>query len=218
MSAGGVALRRGSLESPENVIVKVYRHTHGGTGDWGLYKTLGQLARQVADAFNTYLNIIQVEPKVEFLAPEMAIMDTQSDFLIIARFFWNFRKKFSEDEALVIERRLKDDFMTFITKDGHAKHELSALPAAFCHYSYTESGGQYVICNLQGVIEKGKFVFTNPVLHSNRETFGESDKGAKGIATFFENQVCTYLCQDFIKPTSLDKKRPPSYSEVCPDR
>ncbi|XP_052782696.1 uncharacterized protein LOC128218954 [Mya arenaria] len=219
----GVA--RGSFESPEFVIVKVYRHIHGGPTDWGHYKAGGQLARQVAGAFNSYLGTMKVGLQVEFLAPEMAIMDTQCDFQMFARFFWKFNKTFSEDEAVVIERRLKGDFMTYIDRRGEAKHVIAALPAAFCHFSYQESGGQFVICNLQGVLDKGKFVFTNPVVHSNSETFGESDKGAKGMATFFENHVCTYLCKDLIKPgytvkdsMSLDADRPPRYSDLFLDR
>ncbi|XP_052788416.1 myosin heavy chain kinase B-like isoform X2 [Mya arenaria] len=208
-----------------SVIVKVFGHTHGGTKTWGHYKAVGHLARQFAEPFNSYLGTTNAGPKVEFLTPEMAIMNTQSDFQMFARFFWNFKKIFSEDEAVVIERRLKGDFITYVHTTGHATHEMSALPAAFCHFSYQESGVQFVICNLQGVHDKEKFVFTNPVIHSISETFGESDKGAKGIATFFENHVCTYLCQDFIKPghiakefTALDEDRPPRYSILFPDR
>ncbi|WAQ96116.1 hypothetical protein MAR_028806, partial [Mya arenaria] len=122
------------------ILFKVFTYAHAGTRDWRHYKAVFYRTRQFIEPFNSYLGTTKARPKVEFLAPEVAIMDTQSDFQMFARFFWNFNKTFSEDEAVVIERRLKGDFITYIDTTGYATHEMSALPAAFCHFSYQESG------------------------------------------------------------------------------
>jgi len=72
---------------------------------------------------------------------------------------------------------------------------------AFSHYTYYKSGGQLIVCDLQGRYRfnrynrgKSRFELTDPAICSRRRSFGVTDLGEKGIETFFCNHVCNGFC------------------------
>lgn len=68
---------------------------------------------------------------------------------------------------------------------------------ALSHFSYHVTGGQYVLCDLQGGIYKHSVVLTDPVVLSRRHKFGVTDLGPDGISSFFSE----HECNDFCRPT-----------------
>jgi hypothetical protein len=73
---------------------------------------------------------------------------------------------------------------------------------AYSHYSYHSSGGQLVVCDLQGrykynryVRSKSRFELTDPAICSRRRLYGVTDLGEKGIESFFANHRCNEFCQ-----------------------
>ena len=71
---------------------------------------------------------------------------------------------------------------------------------ALSHFSYHRSGGQLVICDLQGGIQSqagrhNQAVLTDPVVMSRSRRFGITDLGPDGIANFFYWHECTEFCQ-----------------------
>jgi hypothetical protein len=59
---------------------------------------------------------------------------------------------------------------------------------AFSHYTYHRSGGQLIVCDLQGRYrhnqyskKKSRFELTDPAICSRRRTYGPTDLGEKGI-------------------------------------
>ena len=59
---------------------------------------------------------------------------------------------------------------------------------ALSHFSYHSTGGQMVLCDLQGGILQGKrkgVVLTDPVILSRTQSYGVTDLGPDGITTFF---------------------------------
>jgi hypothetical protein len=70
---------------------------------------------------------------------------------------------------------------------------------ALSHFSYYKTGGQMVLCDLQGGILQGKLrgvVLTDPVILSRSKSYGVTDLGPDGITTFFSRHQCNRYCQD----------------------
>lgn len=72
---------------------------------------------------------------------------------------------------------------------------------AFSHYSYHRSGGQMIVCDLQGRYRydrnrknRCRFELTDPAICSRRRNYGITDLGEKGIETFFARHVCNRFC------------------------
>ena len=73
---------------------------------------------------------------------------------------------------------------------------------AFCHFTYHRSGGQMIVCDLQGRYRfnryqrsKSRFELTDPAICSRWRNYGPTDLAEKGIETFFHNHVCNRHCQ-----------------------
>jgi hypothetical protein len=74
---------------------------------------------------------------------------------------------------------------------------------AFTHFSYHESGGQLIVCDIQGRYKynrfdkkKSRFELGDPAICSRRRLYGPTDLGEKGIDSFFDNHACNEFCED----------------------
>mmetsp|Transcript_4050 Transcript_4050/g.10276 ORF Transcript_4050/g.10276 Transcript_4050/m.10276 type:complete len:312 (-) Transcript_4050:87-1022(-) len=72
---------------------------------------------------------------------------------------------------------------------------------AFTHYTYHRSGGNLIVCDLQGRHKrntyekhKSRFELTDVAICSRNRRFGPTDLGEKGIDSFFDNHVCNEFC------------------------
>ena len=75
------------------------------------------------------------------------------------------------------------------------------VPQCFSHFTYYQSDGKQLVCDLQGVwnIVDG-FTLTDPVVHYNSgrsrsRVNGSTDKGREGMQKFFETHECSALCR-----------------------
>ncbi|CAJ1968339.1 unnamed protein product [Cylindrotheca closterium] len=73
---------------------------------------------------------------------------------------------------------------------------------AFTHFTYHKSGGQSIVCDIQGRYRKDKFKKTkcrfelsDPAICSRSRSYGLTDLGEKGIDSFFANHQCNEFCQ-----------------------
>ena len=66
---------------------------------------------------------------------------------------------------------------------------------ALSHFTYHVSGGQFVLCDLQGGVYDKGVVLTDPVILSRTRTYGVTDLGAKGISSFFSQHRCNEFCR-----------------------
>ena len=78
--------------------------------------------------------------------------------------------------------------------------------AAFSHYTYHRSGGEMIVCDLQGryrfnryAKSKSRFELTDPAICSRRRNYGPTDLGEKGIDSFFANHECNEFCESHWK-------------------
>jgi hypothetical protein len=71
---------------------------------------------------------------------------------------------------------------------------------ALSHFSYHITGGQMLLCDLQGGIQSQggrpkQAVLTDPVMMSRSRAYGVTDLGTEGILTFFHNHECNEYCK-----------------------
>jgi hypothetical protein len=88
----------------------------------------------------------------------------------------------------------------WIEDDGNVGWVVEALEA-FSHYTYHRSGGQMIVCDLQGRYrhdrfskKKSRFELTDPAICSRLRNYGPTDLGEKGIESFFANHSCNAYC------------------------
>lgn len=117
-------------------------------------------------------------------------------------------------EALLLEQEIHGEYEKFNSNSGWANDEVS-LPQFLSHWSWVESKGQFLICDLQG--HRGRpggpkwddshnyYVFTDPVVMTKRPgLMGCGDLGMDGIVQWFDGHTCNDLCRG----NGIASKRP----------
>lgn len=82
---------------------------------------------------------------------------------------------------------------------------------ALSHFSYHTSGGQFLLCDLQGGRFNKGIALTDPVIMSSSRRFGPTDLGREGMLAFFSNHRCNQYCDP-------NWQRPRGRSAVVPVR
>jgi hypothetical protein len=80
------------------------------------------------------------------------------------------------------------------------------IPQAFSCWSYWYTKRQYLVCDLQGVLDMKcrppLFELTDPVIHTTRrrgEKYGRTNRGRRGVTAFFKTHKCSELCRSLKK-------------------
>ncbi|KAI0882056.1 kinase-like protein [Annulohypoxylon maeteangense] len=66
---------------------------------------------------------------------------------------------------------------------------------ALSHFSYHISGGQFVLCDIQGGVYQHEVVLSDPVILSRNRDYGVTDLGPVGISSFFSQHRCNNFCR-----------------------
>ncbi|KAI1452468.1 kinase-like protein [Annulohypoxylon moriforme] len=81
---------------------------------------------------------------------------------------------------------------------------------ALSHFSYHISGGQFVLCDLQGGVYRNEVVLSDPVILSRNRDYGVTDLGPDGISSFFSQHRCNSYCRsNWAKPSRPVQIFPP---------
>ena len=117
--------------------------------------------------------------------------------------------EFFEDEETEEEDSEEDseaDYFTPLAAMGLTKLKVAHadVPQAFTHFTFQDSGGQMLVCDLQGVFERKMtpptFLLTDPVIHfasrhgGRAHKYGRTDRGMAGMRDFFRTHECNALC------------------------
>lgn len=72
---------------------------------------------------------------------------------------------------------------------------------ALSQFSYHITGGNFVLCDLQGGIYQDEIVLSDPVILSRTREYGVTDLGPEGISSFFSQHSCNGFCRpNWTKP------------------
>lgn len=94
--------------------------------------------------------------------------------------------------------------------DDHAAW--SQVMQALSHFSYHVTGGNYVLCDLQGGVYQQEIVLSDPVILSRNREYGVTDLGPDGISTFFYE----HYCNDYCRPTWTSPANSQPYYKPVP--
>ena len=124
---------------------------------------------------------------------------------------WQFTPESSRDRAhsLTLLEPYIGNYQKFNSNTGWADESTPwpRVMQALSHFSFHVSGGQLVLCDLQGGIYSNGVVLTDPVILSRQQgRFGVTDLGPKGISTFFAEHTCNEYCKStWQKPTDQSR-------------
>ncbi|KAK3998156.1 kinase-like domain-containing protein [Cladorrhinum sp. PSN332] len=76
-----------------------------------------------------------------------------------------------------------------------ASRDWARAMQALSHFSYHISGGNFVLCDLQGGIYQHEVVLSDPVILSRTREYGVTDLGPDGISSFFSHHTCNEYCR-----------------------
>ncbi|PNW84737.1 hypothetical protein CHLRE_03g156650v5 [Chlamydomonas reinhardtii] len=96
------------------------------------------------------------------------------------------------------EERDNDDDDGEEEEDVNNGGSIDGVPQAFSHFTWDCTGGQKLVCDLQGVWNSTDgFTLTDPVIHHalGGHRNGATDKGQAGIHAFFATHTCNALCR-----------------------
>lgn len=66
---------------------------------------------------------------------------------------------------------------------------------ALSHFSYHITGGNFVLCDLQGGIYQHEIVLSDPIILSRTREYGVTDLGPEGISSLFSQHYCNGFCR-----------------------
>lgn len=133
---------------------------------------------QIIDAFSHYLSsTFAMSVRIQLNVPECWMQtagDKKDQRMLVEPFIENFKKWNSN----TMEERTAE----------------AAVANALSHFSFHHSGGDKLLCDLQGGYTDGWYVISDVVLHSRGRRFGPSDLGKPGIATWMAGHQCNSFC------------------------
>jgi hypothetical protein len=95
----------------------------------------------------------------------------------------------------LVEPLLRGRYTKHSNNFGFVSPEDRNTPHAFSHWTWVASGGQLLVCDIQGVGD----LYTDPQIHSNAGPqnflYGRGDMGIEGIQRFFASHKCNDLCR-----------------------
>ncbi len=121
---------------------------------------------------------------------------------------WTFKPGSRLAGKKVLQEPFIANYQKFNSNTGWADNETPwpRVMQALSHFSYHISGGQFVLCDLQGGVYADAVVLTDPVILSRSKMYGVTDLGPLGISSFFSNHKCNEFCRsDWSKPA--DQRR-----------
>ncbi len=109
---------------------------------------------------------------------------------------WTFVDGCQCGQKVLIEPFI-DGYQKFNSNSGWADDTAPwpRVMQALSHFSYHASGGQFVLCDLQGGVYSNEVILSDPVILSRSKDYGVTDLGPEGISNFFARHTCNEFCK-----------------------
>jgi len=98
-------------------------------------------------------------------------------------------------EYVLVEAYLEGEWEKFNDNGGGVNEKYETSLQAFSHYTYDETNGELLVCDLQGVKDKDGYSLTDAAIHSRTGEYGPADWGESGMQDFFETHKCRCYCR-----------------------
>lgn len=188
-----------------------------------------QLSQKMAGHFNRQLLALpgidkMSTPRINFLDCYVMILRDGTDpakFLLVEKMLDHTQyKKWNNNDGYV-DGMSTDEYQTMKTggrtpfkpdRQGKSANAdcsfcVEDIPQAYSHFTYLASNREFLICDLQGVlntaVRPSVFELTDPAAHyskmTNRKDYGRTDRGEQGIEDFFKTHTCSNLCRMLLK-------------------
>ena len=190
-------------------VVKKFRRSHAQhAAEWAKDLTVQREAAKLAEKFNqTVRPPVEVQFADAFLYKVQASGSVRTSGACVKRQV--YRGKCQERETVCVEPLLKGDFQkvnsnTGWVGGGRDLHHLVAQ--AFSHWTWAETKGEMLVCDLQGVQDSESWMFTDPAIHGptmEPQRFGHTDLGPRGVNGFFLQHKCNEFCKKLPRPETV---------------
>ena len=121
--------------------------------------------------------------------------------------------QFKSSSYVLVEAYLEGDYTKWNSNYRYVNEEDRTSLQAFSHFTYMETNGELLICDLQGVKDENQYSLTDPSVHSVTQEYGNTDCGREGMDNFFRQHKCDSYCSKLRL-----QNRDSSKSEVAEDR
>lgn len=105
---------------------------------------------------------------------------------------WVFTDGLRKGQKVLIEPFLQC-FQKFNSNTGKADDRFEIMQA-LSHFSYHDSGGERILCDLQGSVQGNVYTLSDVVVLSQKQEFGATDLGIRGMENFFHHHRCNSFC------------------------
>ena len=117
----------------------------------------------------------------------------------------------SEPKCFAAERYLPGVFLKYNSNSGYVADSLlphNDMVQAFLHFSFEESGGKFIVADLQGVARDSEVLLTDPQVLSLTRDYGPGDLGVTGYLRCLRAHRCGRTCQQLgLTPISSSRMK-----------
>jgi hypothetical protein len=185
-----------------SIVVKVFKHEYAKDyGAWNADISASKTAHEYARLFNEKGFF---DRSLYFPIPYVAKMDKRAGYWYLGFIGGEYdmtTNPVGSSEYVAMEEYLSGNYIKFNSNNGYVNAAVnSSTMPAFSHWTFHESDGALLVCDLQGVLNNGKYRLTDPAIHSTvANTYGLTDLGVLGQAKFFLTHTCNNICRHWKK-------------------
>jgi hypothetical protein len=184
------------------MVLKCMKPEHHNAGTYITYKDVAmqEMVMKLAEEFNA-----AVEPTKGGEPCKLHVRAARLFTMPEAHKNSKGRVYLSKGETIALEQVIHGEYEKFNSNSGWSSGT-ATLPDAFSHWTWVHTGGDMLVCDLQG--HRGRpggpkygsetyyYLLTDPaVVSATAGRFGDTDLGADGITQWFRGHTCNSMCE-----------------------
>jgi len=175
---------------PKNNTKVVVKFSKSNQGIYDINASI--LSQKFAVTFNNLPKPVGIIGQINF----RPLTQCRVFFLTWAQMYVKF------GDVVTVEDFIEGDYEKFNNNAGLENPNGKDLLLAFGHWTYIESRGKFMICDLQGVQHGYNYYLTDPAVHSLEKAYGLTDLGKAGMNAVLNGHTCNQYCQILGLPVS----------------